>query len=219
MCFYKSFVVCYNIFWYISSDYLMRSANLISSSWLWKSYITEFLFHLQLSPFYYKCYKIWLRVPWRRCQNTQSMLFPCLFREYIGHISPLLWGTHYHLLCHQSDWVEGKTNTNVISLTLFSSSLTSCVRRTQFTLLGGREDFKLHFLLSGQKLRYMKPRVSQNRNHGENGLSPGNENIGWPTVSVFRYKTVLSFESFRICKHIICVLLRYTHYIIEGQYR
>ena len=45
-------------------------------------------------------------------------------------------------------------------------------------LMGGREDFKLHFLLSGQKLRYMKPRVSQNRNHGKNGLSPGNENIG-----------------------------------------
>ena len=35
-----------------------------------------------------------LGVPWRRCQNAQSMLFPCLFGEYMGHISLLLWGTH-----------------------------------------------------------------------------------------------------------------------------
>ena len=36
-----------------------------------------------------------LGVPWRRFQNTQSMLFPCLFREYMGHISLLLWGTRH----------------------------------------------------------------------------------------------------------------------------
>ena len=49
-----------------------------------------------------------LGVPWRMCQNTQSMLFPCLFREYMDHISPLLWGTYYPSL--MSDWIEGKTN-------------------------------------------------------------------------------------------------------------
>ena len=53
------------------------------------------IFLNEYSDFPINITKSGLGVPWRRCQNTQSMLFPCLFREYMGHIFPLLWGTRY----------------------------------------------------------------------------------------------------------------------------
>ena len=36
---------------------------------------------------FYKCYKVWLRRPWEKVPKHQSMLFSCLFREYMG----MLW--------------------------------------------------------------------------------------------------------------------------------
>ena len=47
-----------------------------SGCWIWP--YTDFAINIIKSGF---------EAPWRKCQNTQSMLFPSLFREHMGHIT------------------------------------------------------------------------------------------------------------------------------------